>query len=60
MSSGIPLGKWSGSDSTDKLRETIEKNSKEAKSQYKVNLALNIIILLVSICALIVSIYSLL
>lgn len=30
---GIPLGQWSGSDATERLRETVEKNSTETSRQ---------------------------
>lgn len=33
---GVPLGQWSGSESTDKLRETIERLNVESERQTKI------------------------
>jgi hypothetical protein len=33
MNTGIPLGEWSGSDATKKLRETIEISNQQAEKQ---------------------------
>jgi hypothetical protein len=33
MNTGIPLGQWSGSDATDRLRETIEALNKHTEKQ---------------------------
>lgn len=33
---GVPLGQWSASESTDKLRETIERLNAESERQTKI------------------------
>ncbi len=46
---GIPLGQWSGSDATDRLRETIEALNKQAEKQNRTMVRLTWAILALTI-----------
>jgi hypothetical protein len=41
---GIPLGQWSGSDATDRLRQTVEKFAEDSKKQTRTMIGLTVAI----------------
>ncbi len=59
VDSGIPLGQWSGSDATDKLREAIEKiaSDNDRLNRKMVQMTVAIVVLTVFIALLTAAIY---